>query len=689
MSSLAVEAHAPSRSGVWWVVGPYALFAGLWIGLSDAALSSLLTDPKQLALAGTLKGWAFVGVTAVLLYDLIRRLIDRQQQAFERERAAQQLQDSTLGLLQALAQSSPDLIFAKDRAGRYLLFNREAERVTRTLAAQVLGCDDTAIFAPAQAAMIRANDERVMAQDRPETFEEEIDTAVGRITYLATKGPLHDPQGRVVGIFGISRDITERLAAQERLRVSELRYRLAAAQGQVWDWDVASGRVDFPAAFWKQLGYPPSSDRPVTARFEALLHPEDLERWRHALREHLARRAPYKLEYRARDAGGDWRWFHTQGQAVWDAEGHATYMAGTTFEITQRKRAEAALHASEAYRRSLIEQLADAVLLVDRERRIVDANPQALSMLGYGREALLQLSITDLLPDSEHHRIDTEVAEMIAGEPLLTEWELVRKDGSRFPAEVSLRMLDGPLFLAVIRDVTARRESEKALLAFQFELSELTQRLLAQEKTTTQRVAQALHDNLGQTLAVARLTLDACITTYAATMPESMEEQTDRMSLLLDQAMREVRQVLADLRPPLLEDQGLEAALDNEIRSRAIAGRSTDVLLEVADEAANRRWPSDVEYGAFMVAREAIANAWQHAEASMIRVVLGGDAGTLRLDVIDDGKGIPPSLIHGRPGHLGLVGMRERSIAIGARFAVDAAPAGGTRVTLHWRARPP
>lgn len=688
MSSLAVEAHAHSRSGVWWIVGPYALFAGLWIGLSDAALSSLLTDPKQLALAGTLKGWAFVGVTAVLLYDLIRRLIDRQQQAFERERAAQQSQDSTLGLLQALAQSSPDIIFAKDRAGRYLLFNREAERVTRTRAAQVLGCDDTTIFAPAQAAMIRANDERVMAQDRSETFEEEIDTAVGRITYLATKGPLHDPQGRVVGMFGISRDITERLAAQERLRLSELRYRLAAAQGQVWDWDVASGRVDFPAAFWQQLGAAPSPE-PVTARFEALLHPEDRLRWRHALREHLARRAPYDLEYRARDATGAWHWFHTQGQAVWDAEGHATYMAGTTFEITERKRAEAALHASEAYRLSLFEQLADAVLLVDRERHIVDANSQALSMLGYGRDELLRLCVTDLLPESEHHRLDEEVRVMLAGRPLLTEWEHVRKDGSRFPAEVSLRMLDGALFLAVVRDITARRASEKASLAFQLELSDLTQRLLAQEKTTTQRVAQALHDNLGQTLAVARLTLDACISTYAATMPEGMEAQTDRMSLLLDQAMREVRQVLADLRPPLLEDQGLEAALDNEIRSRAIAGRSTDVLLEVADEAANRRWPSDVEYGAFMVAREAIANAWQHAGASMIRVVLGGDAATLRLDVIDDGKGIPPPLLHGRPGHLGLVGMRERAIAIGARFAVDASPAGGTCVSLHWRARPP
>ncbi len=81
----------------------------------------------------------------------------------------------------------------------------EAARVTGTTTAQVLGRDDSAIFAREQASMIRANDERVMAQDRPETFEEELDTADGRVTFLVTKGALHDAEGRVVGMFGISR----------------------------------------------------------------------------------------------------------------------------------------------------------------------------------------------------------------------------------------------------------------------------------------------------------------------------------------------------------------------------------------------------------------------------------------------------------------------------------------------------
>ena len=110
-------------------------------------------------------------------------------------------------------------------------------------------------------------------------------------------------------------------------------------------------------------------------------------------------------------------------------------------------------------------------------------------------------------------------------------------------------------------------------------------------------------------------------------------------------------------------------------------------LHEVSADGVHRlRWPGDVEYTAFMVVREAMANARLHAQASLIRVLLEGNARSLHLDVVDDGTGIPSDMRHGRPGHLGIVGMRERAISIGARFTITAEPGGGTRVCLHWTA---
>lgn len=172
-------------------------------------------------------------------------------------------------------------------------------------------------------------------------------------------------------------------------------------------------------------------------------------------------------------------------------------------------------------------------------------------------------------------------------------------------------------------------------------------------------------------------------------MPQPLKARSDRVSMLLDRAIGEVREVLTDLRPPLLDDDGLAQALENEIGARTVAGRSPDVLLEIADDASGRRWPADVEYGAFMVAREAIANAREHADATLVRVVLGGTESALHLDVIDDGSGIPASLTRGRPGHLGIVGMRERASALGAHFAVKRMPESGTRVSLRWNQREP
>ncbi|WP_338414368.1 PAS domain-containing protein [uncultured Sphaerotilus sp.] len=810
-----------SRADVWGIVLPYLLVSVLWLGLSDPLVDWLLPGNATLHhLVDTFKDWVFIGATAVALYVLLTRHVERGRRAFDRERAAWRERDDAMRLLQSLVDASPDAIYVKDRSGRYQLFNDAAARLVGRPASQVIGLDDLALFKADQASALRANDRQVMAQGQDLTFEEVLDTVVaGLRTFQALKGPLRDADGQVTGVYGISRDVTERSAlarqrqqaleaahrardllhdvlarvgdglvaldldwhftyanpravrmlgrqrpdeligrhawteypvvvgrpfqraceqamrdqrpvvredhhlawdrwfesriypspqgvsiylsditphrlAERALQVSEQRYRLAASHGQVWDWSADTGHLVVAPEFWLVQGWPVPPPDNSLVQFEARLHPDDLPRFRSALMGHLQRREPYRLEFRMRHLDGSWRWFRTQGQAVWDEQGSAIYMAGTTFDITERKGAEEALRESEAYRRLVFEQLADGVLLIDSTLRVLDANPQALAMLGYTRDELLRRSLHGLLADRDVPRLADERMRLLSGETHLDEWVYQRADGTQFPAEVSVRSLDGRRYVKVLRDISARRASETALLTYQLELSELTQRLLEQEKQTTQRVAQSLHDHVGQTLAVIRLNLEAAHATYGAAMPDGLKQVCTGLVQLLDQVVREVRLVLVDLRPPLLEEQGLVAAIDNEIRSRVLPGvgseAGADVLIEVSDEVAARRWPVDVEYGVFMVAREAIANARQHAGAGLIRVMLAAGEGSgsdeLALDVLDDGHGIPAPMQHGRPGHLGIVGMRERAIAIGARFSVGPGPDGGTLVSLRWKA---
>ncbi|MBA4264551.1 MAG: hypothetical protein C0453_05675 [Comamonadaceae bacterium] len=498
--------------------------------------------------------------------------------------------------------------------------------------------------------------------------------------------------GRPEYVQGIALDVTDLVESERalrtseaRLRRSEQRYRLAAAGGHVWDWDLALDRVSLSTDFWTQLGFEAEPAIAHQRRLTTLIHPDDLALHRAAMRRHLRDREPFDMEIRIHDAHGAWRWLHIQGRAQWDSSGRAIFMAGTTNDITSRKEAEAALREAEAYRRNLFEHLADGVLLIDSSHHILDANPQAAQMLGHPNDSLLGKSLLSLVDEQKPDmQLDTLLGHA-KGPGKLVEWHLVRQDGSRLTAEVRARSLDAQRYIALLRDVAERRAAETALLTYQFELSELNQRLMKQERVTTQRVAQALHDNLGQTLAVARLHLDELLITSGDKLPSVLAEPCLRLARVLSQAVLDVRDMLADLRPPLLEELGLAAALDNEIRGTS-SSAGTDVLLEVAEGLDRLRWPNDVEYSAFMLAREALANARIHAQASLIRVLLDGDAHRLHVDVIDDGVGAPADMWQGRPGHLGILGMRERAISIGARFAVTAEPGGGTRVCMSWEA---
>ena len=262
--------------------------------------------------------------------------------------------------------------------------------------------------------------------------------------------------GRVARLAGTLTDVTERRRREEALRVSELRFRLAAAHGHVWDWDVAQRRLEFSPQFWAALGY----HRPVAERaqdrLEALLHAEDRDQLHDAIGGHLEHRLPFACEFRLRTRRGDWRWFLASGQAMWDDHGRPTYMAGTTFDITERKCAQEALREREERLRHLFQQVTDGIFVVGEDGQFHEANPEGLAMLGCSREELKNLRLHDVLVDFACHRQDTVSGALPGERAPLVEWDLTRRDGSLFAAEVGSRSLGGDRTLLVVRDVSQR-----------------------------------------------------------------------------------------------------------------------------------------------------------------------------------------------------------------------------------------
>lgn len=215
-----LEGFPPVRvhRSVLRVVLPYLGFAVLWIVLSDRVVDMFFSGAADQARIQTFKGLAFVGFTTVLLYGLVHRLLTQVEQASHRQRIEQSRRLRALELLNTVANSSTDAIFAKDLQGRYLLFNRAAAEASGKSVSEVLGHDDRVLFPPEQAKLVMENDRRAMVLGKIIAFEETLSTANGTVVYASTKGPLRDGSGQVVGLFGIARDITEARAREMELR---------------------------------------------------------------------------------------------------------------------------------------------------------------------------------------------------------------------------------------------------------------------------------------------------------------------------------------------------------------------------------------------------------------------------------------------------------------------------------------
>ncbi len=392
--------------------------------------------------------------------------------------------------------------------------------------------------------------------------------------------------------------------------------------------------------------------------------------------------------------------YYEPGDRWLDSRLHPTPDGGLAVictDVTAQRNAVRAVHDAREQWRRLAEQVPAIIYRADAEPGHAPRwiSPR-LADLGYDRDTWLsnpELFHQAIHPDdvvSVRARVTADLA--TRGE-VDVEYRLRDASGRWHHMRDIARIVDGGAhgryLQGVMFDVTAAQASAEALRQSRQALADLARRLMDQEKATGRRVAQALHDRLGQTLAVSRMHVDALAAALPAGADPALRTAARQVSDLLVQAVAQVREVLLDLRPPLLDDHGLPAALEHEVRTLPATPGGTVVRLDLVTPA-EVRWPAEVEHAAFMVAREALTNALRHAAAGEVRLVLAGDAsGTwLALDVDDDGRGIAPTLVDGRIGHLGIIGMRERATAAGATLALQPRPEGGTRVRFHWRAAP-
>lgn len=217
-------------------------------------------------------------------------------------------------------------------------------------------------------------------------------------------------------------------------------------------------------------------------------------------------------------------------------------------------------------------------------------------------------------------------------------------------------------------------------------LVRLVRHLLEREQQASHRIAKGLHDQLGQALAAIRLNLDLVAMESSAGDANGVRDELRRIGALLDQAIQGVRQLTAELWPPLLAEFGICAALEHAIKQRTQGSDHPNIRLVASGTTARLRWPSEVEYGAFSIVREALDSGLFRARGGRIRIVVDGDAQTLDVAVIDDGNGGQARRASDLDADLTVVAMHERAGAMGARLEIGTDD-GAMRVALRWYRR--
>lgn len=247
-------------------------------------------------------------------------------------------------LLRTLVDNLPDCVFVKDTASRFLMSNTAQLRILGApTAEEVVGKTDYDFFPQQMAARYRSEEETALRTTRPIINQEEpvVESTGRQRWFLCSKIPLKNDDGKVVGLVGIGRDITERRNSQQALRESEERLALViqASNDGIWDWNMLTNEMYFSPHWKEMLGYTDAEIENQFSAWERLIHPEDLPRVRHCLQDYLssAKVPTCKLEHRLLHRDGSYRWMLARGVALRDAQGKAIRLTGSHMDLTELK----------------------------------------------------------------------------------------------------------------------------------------------------------------------------------------------------------------------------------------------------------------------------------------------------------------------------------------------------------------
>lgn len=474
--------------------------------------------------------------------------------------------------------------------------------------------------------------------------------------------------GRPVGIRGLAIDITDRKRHETLLRESEERYRSLSegSPDMIYLCDRAGDILYVNAIGAAQIGMP--ADEVAGKTQEQLFPPENAARHKQAIGivfetgRMFASEVP-ELLHRTQV------WIDTRLVPIRDADGRTTAVLGISRDITARKKMEQALRESEENFRALAQNAMDGIMIIEEDGHVLYANVAMARIVECAPEEMVGKTIADLSPPEDHGKLYEWHRRIMADDPSIRRFEArcLGKSGIIVPVEVSITLTtwqNRRAAMGILRDISERQRMEQ-------ERRKYAAMLLNVQESERKEISAMLHDHLGQLLTLARLELGS----VKAADAESSKGMGTAL-LRLDEALSSVRGLAVSLRPPILDDLGIEAALES-LTEEFTDSSDTEVVFSRKGE------PPTLtkEQGTclYRVLQEALTNVVKHAGASRADVILHADPSGTTIEVADNGKGFDAAN-DDAPEGIGLLGMRERLANCGGTLDVQSREGGGTTI---------
>jgi PAS domain S-box-containing protein len=480
-------------------------------------------------------------------------------------------------------------------------------------------------------------------------------------------------------VFTLFRDVSERKRAQEALLESEERYKtLVHTLPDAVVLADLNGRALFVSQRHVELHLADSADEFLRKTAFDYLAPEDHEKGRLYYEKTLTEGITRNVEYTFLRKDGSRFPAELSAAVVRDASGNPVAIINVLRDITERKQAEEALRQSHDELSSIYDSVVDGIIVADLEaHKPLRANAACSEMLGYSLDEAARLTPEMLHPPEAMPAVSAHFARVRQGHvSQIVDVPFVRKDGDIVYVDVVTRPIrynSRSCWISFLHDATERHRAEQALRNKQRTMKHLLQ----SSDHERQLIAYEIHDGVAQHLAGAIMQFETYFHQKDSASQKALKAFEAGMTMLR-QGHGETRRLISGVRPPILDESGIAAAIAHLVSD---GGNLKGPRIEYRSAVLFDRLAPLVENALYRIVQEGLANACRHSKSEMVRVSLVQRGDRIRMEIRDWGVGFDVREI--REDRFGLEGIRQRVRLLGGRCRIRSKPGNGTRIVAE------